>query len=114
MEVEFKDDHGRATGKRVYLQLKSGRSHLRLRKRDDARLFQIPKPRHAEYWSDQAFPVFLIIGDDSGDIEWMDVGKHLRQLRTAGQWPVRSLVFVGERFDVMSVRRWRAAALERG
>jgi Domain of unknown function (DUF4365) len=23
-EVEFKDDHGRATGKRLYLQLKSG------------------------------------------------------------------------------------------
>ena len=28
-EIEFKDDQGRATGKRLYVQLKSGDSYLR-------------------------------------------------------------------------------------
>ena len=33
-EVEFKDDGGKASGKRIYVQLKSGASYLRKRKRD--------------------------------------------------------------------------------
>jgi hypothetical protein len=33
-EIEFKDDQGRATGKRLYPQLKSGDSYLTKRKRD--------------------------------------------------------------------------------
>jgi hypothetical protein len=32
MEIEFKDDAGEATGKKLYLQLKSGDSYLRERK----------------------------------------------------------------------------------
>src|SRR3712207_7734763 len=34
-EIEFKDDEGRATAKKLYLQLKSGDSYLKKRKRDD-------------------------------------------------------------------------------
>src|SRR5882757_2314619 len=35
MELEFTDDDGKGTGKRLYLQLKSGNSHLRKRKDND-------------------------------------------------------------------------------
>ena len=31
-EVEFKDNDGKASGKRIYIQLKSGNSYLRTRK----------------------------------------------------------------------------------
>ncbi len=42
MEIEFKDDQGRATGKRLYLQLKSGESYRMIGKRDDeAKVLQI-------------------------------------------------------------------------
>ena len=34
MEIEFKDDRGKATGRKLYLQLKSGDSYLRERKSD--------------------------------------------------------------------------------
>ena len=111
MEIEFKDDDGTATGKKVYLQLKSGDSHLRARKRDNRRAFTIKKSRHADYWADQAFPVLLVIRDSSGTIEWMEIRDHLREQRANGGWPVREISFDGQRFDVMSVRRLREQAL---
>ncbi len=39
MEIEFNNDDGDATGQRLYLQLKSGDSHLTIRKRDGAEVF---------------------------------------------------------------------------
>jgi hypothetical protein len=36
IELEFTDDEGKGTGKRVYLQLKAGNSYIRKRKTDQA------------------------------------------------------------------------------
>lgn len=36
-EIEFKDDRGRASGKRLYVQLKSGDSYLKKRRSDGQR-----------------------------------------------------------------------------
>ena len=110
MEVEFKTDAGQATGKKVYLQLKSGDSHLRHRKRDDERVMQF-SARHADYWADQAFPVMLVVRDADGAIEWMEIGEPLRRQRAAGDWPARQIAFRGARLDVMAVREWRRVAL---
>lgn len=107
MEIEFKTDDGRASGCKLYLQLKSGDSHVRLRKRDQQRVFRVRKGRHADYWADQHFPVMLVVRRSSGEIEWMEIRDYLREQRAAGQWPAREIKFVGERFDVMSIRRWR-------
>ena len=49
VEIEFKGDNDEATGKMLFLQLKSGDSYLSERKRDGAQIFQIPKARHATY-----------------------------------------------------------------
>lgn len=46
-EIEFKDERRRATGKRLYLQLKSGDSYLSTRKSEGAEVFRIKKPRWA-------------------------------------------------------------------
>ena len=111
MEIEFKTDEGEATGRKLYLQLKSGDSHLRPRGRDETRIFRISKARHASYGADQAFPVMLVVRDSEGAIEWMEIGEQLRERLAAGDWPVRSIEFAGERFDVMSIRRWRDRVL---
>jgi hypothetical protein len=111
MEVEFKSDRGAATGKMVYLQLKSGDSYLSTRKRDGLEIFKIDKARHADYWRDQAFPVLLIIRNSDGESRWMDVREYLQRETDNGKKAVRHIVFNGQRFDVMSVRRWRDAAL---
>lgn len=87
MEIEFKTDAGEATGSKLYLQLKSGDSHLRTR----TRVFRIKNARHAGYWADQGFPVMLVIRDSSGAIDWMEIGEHLRQQRATGEWPAREI-----------------------
>lgn len=111
MEIEFKSDGGEATGRKLYLQLKSGDSYLRERKRDGADVFTIKDERHIRYWMDQAFPVLLVIRNSEGEVRWMEVRDYLRRESEDGKKPVRQIVFTGNRFDVMSVRRWRDEAL---
>jgi small GTP-binding protein len=111
MEIEFKTDDGKATGKKLYLQLKSGDSHLSERKSDGAEIFKIEKLRHADYWREQAFPVFLVIRNSKGETRWMEISEYLNRESRGGAKPVRQIIFAGERFDVMSIRRWREKAL---
>jgi hypothetical protein len=41
----------------------------------------------------------------------MEIRDWLKRASDEGKKPVRQIVFAGERFDVMSVRRWRDQAL---
>ncbi|HET9184434.1 MAG TPA: DUF4365 domain-containing protein [Candidatus Angelobacter sp.] len=107
MEIEFKSDAGEATGRKLYLQLKSGDSYLRERKNDGAEIFMIRDDRHARYWMAQEFPVLLVLRNSEGEVRWMEVRDWLKRASINGQKLVRQIVFAGERFDVMSVRRWR-------
>jgi hypothetical protein len=107
MEIEFKDDTGKATGLKLYLQLKSGDSYLRHRREDGAEVFTIKDERHTWYWVAQAFPVMLVIRTSGGGVRWMEVRSWLKHASNNGQKLVKQIVFEGERFDVMSVRRWR-------
>ncbi|HWA82990.1 MAG TPA: DUF4365 domain-containing protein, partial [Fimbriimonadaceae bacterium] len=108
-EIEFKDDKGRASGQKLYVQLKSGDSYLTKRQRDEAEVFQIKNPRWAEYWRQQAYPVMLVIRNSRGEIRWMEVSEYLKRQGDGA----KQIVFEGERFDVMSVRRWRDRILGR-
>lgn len=109
-EIEFKDDKGRATAKRLYLQLKSGDSYLTHRQRDGAEIFRIKNPRWADYWQQHAYPVMLVIRTSDGEIRWMDVSAWLKR-NTAGGKKVAQILFEGEPFNALSVRRWRDRVL---
>ena len=109
-EIEFKDDRGRASGKRLYIQVKSGDSYLKRRGSDGAEVFQIKNLRWADYWQQQAYAVMLVIRTSDGEIRWMDVSAYLTR-ESAGGKAVKQIIFAGERFDVMSVRRWRQKTL---
>jgi WD40 repeat protein len=111
MEIEFKDDAGNATGQRLYLQLKSGDSYIRQRRRDKGELFTIRDQRQAQYWMAQVFPVMLVIRNSEGHVRWMEVRSWLKQISGAGDKLVKHIVFEGEQFDVMSIRRWRDRVL---
>ncbi|MEH1858851.1 MAG: DUF4365 domain-containing protein, partial [Nostoc sp.] len=102
-EIEFKNDQGEASGKRVYLQLKSGDLYLYKRKRDGKEIFA--KPRHAEYWhpDSQNYPVMLVIRTSDQQIRWMNVsdylakhGKRKRQIEFDGE-PFTALNLVNQR-----------------
>ena len=107
MEIEFNDDNGDATGRKLYLQLKSGDSYLYERKRDGVEVFTIKDERHATYWMNQAFPVHLVIRTSDGEVRWMEIRDWLKRASDNGKKPVKQIVFEGERFDVMAVRNWR-------
>jgi hypothetical protein len=102
-EIEFKGNDGQATGKRLYLQLKSGDSYLTKRQRDGAEIFHIKKSRWADYWRSHAYPVMLVIRNSKGEARWMDVSEYLKR----SEKQVKQIVFEGERFDALSVIRWR-------
>lgn len=52
-EVEFKENNGKPSGRKIYVQLKNGGSYLRERKNDQNLIFDIPNPQHLEYWTSQ-------------------------------------------------------------
>jgi WD40 repeat protein len=106
-EIEFKNDKGEASGRRVYLQLKSGDSYLRTRKSDGKEIFQIKNPRHAEYWQAHEYPVMLVIRTSDGEIRWMNVTEYLHQHGTA----TKQIIFEGEPFTALNVARLRGGEL---
>ena len=50
MDIEFNDDAHAATGAKLHLQLKSGDSYMRKRRKDGAEIFTLKKQRCAECW----------------------------------------------------------------
>jgi WD40 repeat protein len=106
-EIEFKDYQGNASGKRVYLQLKSGDSYLSKRKKDGAEVFQIKNPRHADYWQQQAYPVMLVVRASDGAIRWMDVSAYLKEQSQGKKKPVKQVLFRGEPFTALNLQRLR-------
>lgn len=93
------------------VQLKSGDSYTRKRRGDGAEIFTLKKQRHAEYWMAQAFPVLLVIRNSEGEVRWMRIDDYLKRESAGGKETVKRIVFKGERFDVMGVRRWRERVL---
>lgn len=102
-EIEFKNDKGQASGRRVYLQLKSGDSYLHTRKSDGKEVFTIKNPRHAEYWQAHEYPVMLVIRTFDSQIRWMNVTDYLRRHGKNA----KQIVFEGEPFTALNVARMR-------
>ena len=96
----------------LFLQLKSGDSYTRKRKRDGSEIFDIKDERHARYWMAQQFPVMLVIRNSEGEVRWMEVRDWLRRESDNGKKTLKQIIFEGERFDVMAVRRWRDKVLQ--
>ena len=67
-----------------------------------------------QYWMAQAFPVLLVIRNSAGEVRWMEIRDWLRKASENGKKEIRQIAFEGERFDVMSVRRWRDRVLQQG
>jgi WD40 repeat protein/DNA-directed RNA polymerase subunit RPC12/RpoP len=108
-EIEFKDDDGRASGKKVYVQLKSGNSYLRTRKGDGNEVFDVKDERHLEYWINQPVDVHLVIrhtDEQTGNqtIRWMNVTRFLKNRKDKRS---RQIVFEGEDLTMESVWRLR-------
>ncbi len=102
--------NGKASGRRVYLQLKSGDSYLRSRKRDDKEIFQIKNPRHAKFWQSHEYPVMLVIRGSDGKIRWMNVSDYLKKHGSA----TKQIEFEGEPFTALNVANLANAIFTQG
>lgn len=107
-EIEFKDDKGRATGKKIYLQLKSGDSYLYERKGDGKEIFTVKNKRHIDYWQSQPCDVFLVHRSSDGVIRWMNVSEYLRGRKDKKS---KQIEFTGEPFTVYTLLRLREECL---
>ena len=107
-EVEFRADSGEASGRRIYVQLKSGPSHLRLRKQDGKEIYDI-SDRHRRYWLEQPVDVFLVVRDKEEVIRWMNITRYLRESGNA----TRQIVFEAEKLDFEAVWRLRDEVMRR-
>ena len=106
-EIEFKDTEGKASGQRVYLQLKSGDSYLKSRK-DGNEVFRIKNERQRDYWQQQAYPVMLVIRRSNGEILWMNVTEYLQSQERGLRDDKKSsnqIIFNGEPFTAANLRR---------
>jgi hypothetical protein len=108
-EVEFKDDDGKASGKKIYIQLKSGNSYLRDRKRDGTEIFDVKDERHLKYWTSQAVDVYLVIrqtdeASNAQTIRWMNVTRYLNDRKDKKS---RQIIFTGEKLDMEAVWKVR-------
>jgi GTPase SAR1 family protein len=108
-EVEFKDDDGRPSGKRIYIQLKSGTSYLRTRERDGHEVFDVKNDRHLDYWINQPVDVYLVIRQtdkQTGEqtIRWMNVTRYLKKRADKQS---RQIIFAGEVLTMEAVWRVR-------
>jgi hypothetical protein len=123
IELEFTTD-GRGSGRRLYLQLKAGNSHL-TRRADGVEIFRIKKQKWVKQWIQQPYPVMLVIGTFSdederivgreklefADVRWMEISSILQSESQNATKPVKQIEFRGERLDLSSVRRWREKIL---
>jgi small GTP-binding protein len=126
MVLEFTERDGRGSGKKLYLQLKSGNTHLKRRK-DGTEIFQIKKAAWVDYWLKQPGPVMLVIGtfiedernrykEGSGKLEfdevrWMEISSILQQAQAQGKRPTQ-IEFKGERMDMVNIQAWRNRLLK--
>ncbi len=108
-EVEFKDNDGKASGKKIYVQLKSGNSYLRTRKSDGSETFDVTNERHLAYWTSQPVDVYLVIRQkdettSEETIRWMNLTRYLKDRRDKTS---RQTIFEGEKLDAPAVWRVR-------
>lgn len=107
-EVEFKDNDGQLSGKKIYVQLKNQDSYMR-RPTADGDLFEVKVDRHLQYWISQPVDVYLVLRQSdeitgSRTIRWMNVTRYLRERtdKTSRQIP-----FTGEKLDMEAVWKVR-------
>jgi GTPase SAR1 family protein len=102
-EIEFLDERGQATGRKVYVQLKPSSSYAVESGYDEGPAFKIKSARWADYWKRMQWPVMLVLRTEEGRIQWMDMRAYLKRQRDNGG-PTRIVQFSGEEVTSQSVR----------
>jgi hypothetical protein len=100
-EIEWVRNDGSFSGRRISVQLKSGKTQLRTRS-DGTVVFYIKNERHIPYWRDHDSDVFLVVRTHAdAPVRWMNISQALRAE------PTNTVVFTGEELDPHALLRAR-------
>jgi GTPase SAR1 family protein len=115
-EVEFRDNGGQPSGKKIYVQLKSGNSYLRTRRSDGKEVFDVKNDRHLEYWTSQPVDVYLVIRqtDERTNVEtirWMNATHYLKNRENKKS---RQIIFDGEALTMQALWKLRDSFFPQG
>lgn len=118
-QAEKINSNGKAGGKLIALQIKTGESYFK--KRGDGYVFY-GEDRHREYWINHSLPVFLILHDPkSGLTLWQKIDERLIEEGKDGRWAIgipadqtldekhEKFIAAGIASDLPSLRRARLA-----
>lgn len=108
-EVEFKDNTGKASGKKIYVQFRSGNSYFRTRKVDGREVLDLKNEHDLKYWISQPVDVYLVVRQQdemSGEmiIRWMNVTNYLN---TRKKKKNLQIAFIGEKLNMKAVWKVR-------
>ena len=109
-EIEFRDNTGKPSGRKIYVSLSNAGSAFSLlwvdREGPEAYPVVDAEERQLEYWAKQPVDVYLVIRDAAKTIRWMNVTRYLNdradntsrkivfegeEVHTLGLWEVRDL-----------------------
>jgi hypothetical protein len=110
-EIEFVDNQGQPSGKRLYLQFQSGDPDPGRRGHDTPERLLVTSTQWVNYWQEQQYTLMLVMQTSDTDIRWMDVSGYLKSESARGR-EVKEIAFEGELFDAKSVSAWRRRMLE--
>jgi hypothetical protein len=97
-QIEYVNDRGQATGRMVFVQVKSGPSYFKSAAPDSVPYS--PSEKHGSYWERAPMPVILVLHHEAaGETCWVDARDVLRR----GQEVIR--VPRANRFEASSVRK---------
>jgi WD40 repeat protein/RNase P subunit RPR2 len=107
-ELEFRDNDGQPSGKRIYLHFIGGNSHLRPQS-ETRDVFHVSNERYLDHWMNLPIDVYLVLrrGDETTGqsvIEWMNVSCYLKN-RTEKR--ILKIAFAGEKLDMEEMWRVR-------
>jgi small GTP-binding protein len=110
MEIEFKSDAAEPTGRRMYLVLRSGGNELQRSQHSNSDVYLVQDADDPITWSGKDGRVMLVVRDLDGTVYWSQAVAPQKNSQDDDARPPE-IPFKRERFDVMSVRRWRENAL---
>lgn len=105
-EVEFKDNDGTPSGRKIYVQLRSGGAYTTSkpsRSESEAIVVKVTDPTLMKEWLAQPSDLYLVVRDDETEtILWMNVTRAFQ-----GRKPKSEFAFHGERLDAPAIWRVR-------
>jgi small GTP-binding protein len=103
-EIEFRDDNGRLSGYRIYVELKTWIWRLGAAERLSEHELILNSSHYTQYLHDATADLYLVIRDRDETIRWMNITRYLKEREDKRS---KRIVFDGERLDAPAIWRVR-------